>query len=215
MKKKLFIMVVLVCICIGLCSCNNERKIDTHLQEGEYIEAYKEAKTSKIKEKIVAENLLAYACYDIALNIDSEINLISGSFGQAKASVDDTYIPNDSIYAIDNYEKLAEYVCMLSGKDVLEEYYYGVLELKVENNTKYCLVSIGIDSKTYKLKYVWDTLEQTTDSEGIVEDFYKYIARYIDRNETSIDIKAVERINKMYLSDSPKRVEFEFDLRKQ
>lgn len=221
MKKVLLALAVLLCVCLGICGCNADsdaedtkanEHIDALLQSGEYPQAYNTAESSEMKEKIIAENFLAYACYDITLNVDSDIKLIGGSFGQAKASTADTYVPNNEVFAIDNYAKLAEYVSMMSGEDILTKYYYGVLVLKVEGYIKYGLASVSLDGKSYKLKYVWDTLEQTYEDDN-VKSFYKYVARYIVDNGTSIDKKAVARINEMYLSDSQNSVKFEFDLR--
>lgn len=212
MKKNLLAVVVLICVCVGLCGCNNQKKINTYLQSGEYLEAYNLAEDSQAQEAIIAENFLAYACYDININVDSDITLIRGSFGQAIAKTTDAYSSNDPISAISNYEKLAEYVSFLSGTDVLNEYYYGVLEITADGNKFYCLTSINVNDNVYHLKYVWETLDQTA-SDGDVDALYKYVARYIINQGTSIDNSAVKRINEKYLTDMPESVEFKFDLK--
>lgn len=216
MKKILCFLLVIALLCVGLCGCDAEEDkrqelIDEYLQDGKYQEAYDEAVDSNEKDKIVAENFLAYACYDVAVNVNSDLTLNSGSFGQAEAKTTDAFTSNDPISAIEDYGKLAEYVSFLSGGDVLSDYYYAVFEVTKDSSTLYCLSSVEVEDKAYELMYVWDSLEQTS-ADGDVEAFYKYVARQIEKNGTAIDKSAVERINEKYLTDSPESVEFEFEL---
>ena len=93
--------------------------IDKYLEDGQYLEAYNAAEDNGMKDQIKAENFLAYACYDINVNVDSTLQLVGGAFGKATANTNDVFYSNDPITAIDNYGKLAEYVSMLTGKDVV------------------------------------------------------------------------------------------------
>ncbi len=216
MKKILCILLVAALLCVGLCGCDAEDEkrqelIDEYLQDGKYQEAYDEAEYSGEKDQIVAENFLAYVCYEIAVNVGSNFTLNSGSFGHAEAKITDAFTSNDPVSAIEDYGKLAEYVSILSGCDVLDEYYYAAAQISDGISVLYCLFSFEIKNNAYELMFVWDSFEQTSDDND-VEAFYKYVARQIEKNGTTIDKSAVERINEKYLTDSPESVEIEFDL---
>lgn len=216
MRKLLCWFVVVALLCAGLCGCGNKDKerrerIEAHLNAGEYEEAYDVAETSDEKKAIAAENVIAAACYNLAVNVDVDLTLVSGAYGQAKASAADEYTPNDDVFAIENYEKLAEYISLLSGADVLEDYYYSVYSIKVEGYTTYCLDRINIDSGKIVNIYAWDTLDQTAEDDNTVS-LCKYIARYIMENGTQLSISAVDRINEKYMSDTPEKVKLEVDL---
>lgn len=222
MKKFLCLLTSFLCIVLVLCGCNQtndskdsetQKQIEKYLEDGKFQDAYDEANTSKDKDKIIAENFLAYTCYDITTVTDYELELISASFGKVEANENDTYTPNDDMLTIYDYKKLAEYISFLVGEDVLSEYYYGLIEIKLNNDyTKYCLASIKISNGSYNLQYVWDTLkEEYNDTSAI--DLYKYVANQLQENGTKLDKKAIKRINENYFTDSPKSIEFEFDLK--
>jgi len=216
MKKLLCFLLATALLGTGLCGCNAEEKkrqerIDAYLQEGKYQEAYDEAEGSKEKNKVLAENFLAYVCRDIAVNASPKWTLDSGSFGQAKAKETDAYTPNDPMFTIANFAKLAEYVSLMSGRDAFGEYYYAVFKVTNDSSTLYGLASVKIENNEYELIDVWDSFEQTAD-DGNVVALYKYIARQIQEDGTSLDNNAVKRINEKYLTDSPESVEFELAL---
>lgn len=215
MKRFLCLVMAAVLLCVALSGCNKDGKrqeeIESHLKKGEYQEAYKVAETSKEKEAIIAENFLAYVCYDIATNVDTDMKLVSGNFGQAKAKTSDAYTPNDSVFTIDNFEKLAEYVSLMTGEDALGDYHYGAFKVTVGGGTSYCLASVDIHTNAVALLYVWDTVEQTS-ADGNVVALYKFIARYVMKNGTAIEQAAADRINERYLTGTPEEVEFTFDL---
>lgn len=215
MKRFLCLVMAAVLLCVTLSGCNKDGKrqeeIENHLKKGEYQEAYKVAETSKEKEAIIAENFLAFVCYDLATNVDTELTLVSGYFGQAKAKATDAYTPNDSMFTIENFEELAEYISLMTGNNVPGDYYYGVLEIEMEGYISYCLAYVNIETKVIDFPYAWSTLDQEN-QDGNVEALYKYIARYVMENETELGPQAVYRINEKYLTKNPEKVKFEFDL---
>lgn len=211
--KKILSLLLVLCLCIGLCACNaNEEKIKEHLEKGEYEEAYDLASDEAIKDEIVAENFLAVYCQDSNVQTEASLRLTGGWFGKVKASENDAFESASSVIAIDNYAKLAEYISMLSGVDILKDYYYGVVEIVLnEAQTVYGLTRLVIETGECEAITVFATLDQTSDDDNATA-MYRYIARRVKEKGTEISDDAVARINDRYMGEFPEDVEFEFDL---
>lgn len=214
MKQLLALILTLITVITLFTGCgsdNNKEEIQTLLSESKYEDAYNIAESESDKKLIIAENLLALYCYNSNLDTEANLKLIEGYFDEVKASEDDKYTPNNSILAIENYAKLAEYISTLRKENILEDYYYCATKIEVDGETvAYGLASLSKENQEFKAISVWTSLEQDSD-DSILEALYKYITKQLIADGVELNDEAVERINKNYLCDDPKKIEFEIE----
>lgn len=217
MKKILCLLLIIATLCTALCGCTEKEEkpqesVDTYLQECRYQEAYEQAKSVEDKNRVIAENLIAYTCYQISVNASADWTLDSGYYGKAKAKETDAYRPNDETFAMRDYATLAEYVSLLSGYDVLETRNYAVLCLSHGTTKMYGLVSVEVETGVANLIYAWESLEKSSTDDNVVA-LYKYIAQVIRTSGTSLDADAIQRINDKYLTQLPQPIEFKLQVK--
>lgn len=215
--KKILSVILCFTMLFALSACSkkeekgetNEQKVEALLNEGKFADAYKTAESESLKNLVMAENLFSCYCYHTNKKTEAKVELLEGYFGQVEASENDEYVPNDDIWAFDNYAKLEEGLSGLHSKNFLDDYYYGIVKDFVGDEVElYTLISLSKKDNTYNTIITWTSLEYDND-DGNVEALYKYIGRKLTEDGAQISDKAIKRINKNYLSDSPKEVEFE------
>ena len=183
-------------------------QINAFLEEGNFVEAYETATDRSTRDKIIAENFAAYA----SASVDTaELSLEGCAFGQATADESDLYTPNDPIFAMENYQKLAEYMSLLTGNDLLNDYYYSVIKLGEADTTWNILYSIKIDGCEIQLINMWESLNMTSQDSNAIA-FYKYIAKKVLDEGTTLESAAINRVGNKYLSSDVEQVSFKYDL---
>ncbi len=195
MKKRILLVTTVVLVLALILSGCSKMKLNSLLESKDYQAAY-DITSGEERNKVVIESFFDY-CYGKALeqmNWDFYSNgykFNGGWVGVVEATQYDTYESNDPASAMTNYQKLAEYISMLTGTDVLNQYYYALIQL---NGSYYYLVQYQIDNGNINIKQMDHDLEQTFNDNDI-DAFYKFVARYVKQHGVTIEQEGMERIS--------------------
>ncbi len=168
-------------------------KLNSLLESKDYQAAY-DITSGEERNKVVIESFFDY-CYGKALELENwefgGYRFNNGWVGAVEATQYDTYESNDPASAMTNYQKLAEYISMLTGTDVLNQFYYALIQV---NGSYYYLVQYQIDNGNVNIKQMGNRVEQDS-YDNDVDAFYKFVARYVKQHGVTIEQEGVERIS--------------------